>query len=62
MKVKLTKTSDWGFEKKVDVETIEDVLKYHSKVVLKKADEFTKNSDGFEDCEIEIEIYDDWRE
>lgn len=62
MKAKLTKTSDWKFEKKVDVETIEDVLKYHNKVVLIKADEPTRYGEGFEDCEIEIEIYDDWRE
>lgn len=62
MKAKLTKTSDWEFEKKVDVETIDDVLKYHNKVVLKKADELTKSDDKFADCEIEIEIYDDWRE
>ncbi len=62
MKAKLTKTSDWEFERKVDVETIDDVLKYHNKVVLKKADECTKSDDKFNDCEIEIEIYDDWRE
>jgi predicted acetyltransferase len=62
MKAKLTKTSDWEFKKKVDVETIDDVLKYHNKVVLKKADEFTKSDEEFKDCEIEIEIYDDWRE
>ena len=61
MKAKLTKTSDWEFEKKIDVETIEDVLKYHNRVVIKRADDYEK-SDGFEDCEIIVEIYDDWRE
>ena len=61
MKAKLTKTSDWDFEKKIDVETIEDALAYHNKLVIRRAGSYDK-TDGFEDCEIVVEIYDDWRE
>jgi hypothetical protein len=61
MKAKLTKTSDWEFEKKIDVETIEDALAYHNKLVIRRAEGWDK-TDGFEDCEIVVEIYDDWRE
>ena len=62
MKAQLIKTSDWKFHKKVEVETIEDILKFNSMVVLRELRDDELRYEGCEDCEIEIEIYDDYRE
>ena len=62
MKALLTKTSDWDFKKKIEVETIEDILKLlQPRVVIGAIQDYDKKG-KFKDCEIEIEIYDDWRE
>ena len=57
MKAKLLKASEWNFEKKVDVETIKDCLKFYDSVIIRKLRDDRKD-EGFEDCEIEITIYD----
>lgn len=61
MIAKLGKASDWDFEKKVEVETIEDCLKFHDQVIIAKAKQWDKD-DGFEDIDIVITIYDSWVE
>lgn len=64
MKALITKTSEGEYEVTKEVNSIEDILKINSKVVLEKIDDefvtlFGKRYKGFD---IRIEIYDSWRE
>lgn len=63
MKALIKKTSDWEYQEIKNVETIDDVLSLYHRVVLSKMDDLDKEIyPNSEDCEIKIEIYDDWRE
>ena len=64
MKALITKASDWDYEEVKEVNSIEDILKIHPKVVIKKIDGtyiniFGEKYDGFD---IEITIYDEYIE
>ena len=63
MKALITKTSDWEYLEIKDVETIDDALSISNRLVLSKMDDSDKEIyPNSENCEIKIEIYDDWRE
>lgn len=63
MKALITKTSDWEYLEIKDVETIDDILSIHHRLVLSKLSDAEKEVyPNSENCEIKIEIYDDWRE
>ena len=64
MKALITKSSDWAYEDTKEVNSIEDILKINSRVVLKKIDDEYVHLFGnrYKDFDIEVEIYDDWRE
>ena len=64
MKALITKASDWEYEDTKEVNSIEDILKIHSRVVLEKIDDNYVSLFGnkYKDYDIKIEIYDDWRE
>lgn len=61
MKIKVTKSSDWEYEKLSEADTIEDLFKIFPKVVVRKPYDFEKDGE-FGDIEAVVEIYDDWRE
>ena len=56
-KVTITKTSDWKYEEKTEIETLDKLVKY--------ADKYECNSFVVyinSDTDVDIEIYDTWRE
>lgn len=57
MKAKIYKTSNPRFVKYKEINTLEELLKIYDCLVVSKAkEEYEK------DCDIIVEIYDDWRE
>ena len=64
MKALIAKSSDWEYEDTKEVNSIEDILKINSRVVLEKIDDEYVSLFGnkYKDFDIKVEIYDDWRE
>lgn len=64
MKALITKTSDWEYREVKEVNSIEDILKIHPKVVLEKIDDdyIELFGDEYKDFDMKVEIYDYWRE
>lgn len=64
MKALIKKSSDWEYEEVKEVNSIEDIFKIYSRVVLEKIDDSYVPLFGnkFKDYDLIIEIYDDWRE
>lgn len=64
MKAFIKKASDWEYEETREVNSIEDILKIHSRVVLEKIDDNYVSLFGnkYKGYDIRIEIYDTWRE
>ncbi len=64
MKALITKASEWDWFEVKEVNSIEDILKIHPRVVLEKIDDeyVTMFGDKYKGLDIKIEIYDDWRE
>lgn len=64
MKALITKTSDWGYEVTKEVNSIEDILEIHHRVVLERIDDeyVTLFGNKYKGYDLRIEIYDDWRE
>lgn len=62
MKAKLEKASNTRFGKKIEVNSIADCLKLYDRVIIRKADGWDVEEEGFEDIDIVITIYDDYVE
>lgn len=59
MKFNVTKTSDWGYRKTIEINTLEELMKFvedNDEIVLIPSHKFK------EDVLPTIEIYDTWRE
>lgn len=61
MKIKITKSSDWEYEKLSEADTIKDLLKIYPRVVVCMPEDYDKDG-KFKDIEAIVEIYDSWRE
>ena len=64
MKSLITKTSDWKYKEVREINSIDDIINIYRKLVITKIDDNYLEIIGekYKDCDIEIEIYDDWRE
>lgn len=64
MKALITKTSDWKYKEVREIKSIDDIINIYRKLVITKIDDNYLEIIGekYKDCDIEIEIYDDWRE
>lgn len=59
-KVRITRTSDWEYEKVTEIKSLDKLFKYKDKYDCNKfVVEFCSPKDKYD---IEIEIYDTWRE
>ena len=56
-KVTITRTSDWKYEKKTEIKTLDELVKYADKYECNRFVVYINSS-----TDVEIEIYDDWRE
>lgn len=61
MRIKITKTSDWNFEEIREVESLDCLFRLAEEF---KSCQFviTIYMEYADECDVEIEIYDDWRE